>query len=235
MPRLWHADAVGGVMIMDRLRGVSLPQAKERMSGPELLALRREIGALSARVNTVDGERFGYPRKSGRTGSDNWATSFLAMLDDLLADAAEFDAPLPRPAAEIRAVVAAHRPLLDEVERPALVHFDLWDGNIFVEQGETGWRVEGFIDGERAFYGDALAELVSLLFVSDEEIAAVIDGFLGRELTDDERRRLAMYQVYLWLILLTEGGVRGYDAEQLAAQRSWATENLVRDLAFLEA
>ncbi|WP_026925236.1 phosphotransferase family protein [Glycomyces arizonensis] len=235
MPRLWHTDAVGGVMIMDRLKGISLPKAKERMSGPELLALRREIGALSARLNTADGERFGYPRKSGRTGSDSWAASFMAMMDDLLADADEFDAPLPRPAAEIRRIVAAHRPLLDAVERPALVHFDLWDGNIFVEPGESGWRVEGFIDGERAFYGDALAELVSLLFVSDEEAAAVIDGFLGRELTDDERRRLSLYQVYLWLILITECEVRGFEPEQTAAQRSWATENLVRDLAFLES
>lgn len=235
MPEVQHADVAAGLMIMERLSGVSLPKAKEEMTGPELLALRREIGALSARIGAVEGERFGYPRKSGRTMSERWSTSFSAMVGDVLADADELGAPLPRPAAEIRDIVAGHRSLLDEVQRPSLVHFDLWDGNVFVERGETGWAVEGFIDGERAFYGDALAELVSLKFVSDEEITAVVDGFLGRELTAGEERRVRLYQVYLWLILITECEVRGFNPEQTASQRSFGTENLIRDLAYLES
>jgi aminoglycoside phosphotransferase (APT) family kinase protein len=213
VPKVWHADRAAGVMIMDRLSGASLPKAKESMTRPELLALRREIGALSARIGAIEGSRFGYPRRSGRTMSDRWSTSFLSMVDDVLADAEEFGAELPRPAAAIRETVAGHRSLLDEVDRPSLVHFDLWDGNVFVERTDVDWRVEGVIDGERAFYGDPLAELVSLLFVSEEEAAAVFDGYLGREPTAEERRRLLLYQVYLWLILVVECEVRGFDSE----------------------
>ncbi|MEU5156843.1 phosphotransferase [Glycomyces sp. NPDC021274] len=235
MPALHYGDPEGGVMIIDRLEGVTLPNARADMSDEDFLAVRREAGALSARFATVTGERFGYPRKSGRTVADTWSASFLAMVDDVLADIAENGSPLPRPAEEIRAVVAAETDLLDEVTRPALVHFDLWDGNIFVVRGESGWRVEAFIDGERAFYGDPIAELVSLTFGSDEEQAASVEGFLGRRMTAGEERRLALYRVYLMLILVAECEVRGFDEEQTAHQRGWSTESLVANLALLEA
>jgi aminoglycoside phosphotransferase (APT) family kinase protein len=158
------------------------------------------------------------------------------MIDDVLADNADFAIELPRPAAEIRAAVAAHRPLLDAVTRPALVHFDLWDGNIFVHQGDSGWEVEGLIDGERAFYGDALAELVWLTgFIPPEERAAVLDGYLGRELTDDEQRRLCLYRIYVWLILTCEGTARGYPPKEIAERHAWSSEMLDKDLAVLES
>ncbi|WP_168801520.1 phosphotransferase family protein [Glycomyces buryatensis] len=236
MPKVWHTDAEAGLMIMDRLTGVSLAQTAEGIDEAEKLVLRREIGELSARIVTVSGERFGYPRKDGRTRSGSWAESFTAIVDDILADIADREAPLPRSADEIRRLVTGDRALLDEVDRPALVHFDLWDGNIFVQRGENGWHVDGFIDGERALYGDPLAELVSLItFIPPAEAAAVVDGFLGRALTDAEERRLCLYRIYLWLILIVECDVRGYEPERTAGQVKWATEGLVKDLGALEA
>lgn len=235
MPALHFGDPEGGVMIIDRLKGVTLPNAKADMSPADLLSVRREIGALSARYATVTGERFGYPRKDGRTVADTWSESFFAMVDDVLADIAEHGSPLPRRAEEIAAIVAAERDLLDEVTRPALVHFDLWDGNVFVVQDESGWRVEAFIDGERAFYGDPIAEIVSLAFGSDEEKAAAVDGFLGREMTAGEQRRLALYRIYLMLILIAECDVRGFDEELNANQLEWSTKSLVANLALLES
>lgn len=234
MPKLHYGDPECGVMIIDRLKGVTLPNAKADMSQADLLAVRREIGVLSARYATVTGERFGYPRKDGRTVADTWSESFFAMIDDVLADIAEHGSPLPRPVEEIAAMIAAEKDLLDEVTRPALVHFDLWDGNVFVERTESGWRVEAFIDGERALYGDPIAEIVSLAFGSDEERAAAVDGFLGREMTAGEQRRLALYRIYLMLILIAECDVRGFDEEQTAHQLEWSTESLVTNLAFLE-
>lgn len=235
MPRLHYADPEGGVMIMDRLGGVPLPTAKDEIPESDRLPLRREIGALGARFATVTGERFGYARKDGRTGADTWSASFQMMIDDVLADIAEHGSPLPRPAEEIRALVAAEHDLLDEVTRPALVHFDLWDGNVFVEKTESVWRVEAFIDGERALYGDPIAELVSLALGPDDERAAVVDGFLGRAMTAGEERRLALYRIYLMLILVAECDVRGFDAELTENQTMWATKSLVANLELLES
>ena len=50
-----------------------------------------------------------------------------------------------------------------------LVHFDLWDGNILVESDPAGHRIGALIDAERAFWGDPLAEFVSLALFGDIE------------------------------------------------------------------
>lgn len=229
MPRLWHADPEGGVMIIDRLEGVPLFKVRSEIPAAEFPALRKEIGAQAARFASVTGERFGYPYRDGRMAADTWSAAFLAMTDDILADIEEQDTSLPRPVAEVRAMFEAQRDLLDDVTRPALIHFDLWDGNIFVRRNGTGWEFEAFIDGERAFYGDPVAELVSLQMIPEAEFASVVDGFLGRPMTAGEERRLALYRMYIMLILVAECKVRGFDAETEANQLKWATATLERD------
>ncbi|MEV2240808.1 hypothetical protein [Micromonospora sp. NPDC049891] len=59
--------------------------------------------------------------------------------------------------------------------------------------------MEGIIDGERAFYGDPIAELVSLaVFAEPAGVPGPLPGYLGRDhLTDAERDRLRLYQMYL--------------------------------------
>lgn len=236
LPRMWHADADAGVMVMERLRGVSFEQAKQTMAAEHVLAVRHELGRIAAAVTAITGERFGYPRRDGRTCSSSWRESFLHFVDDILADVTATDRPLARPATEIRELVVRHAPLLDAVTAPALVHFDLWDGNVFVLADGDGWQVEGIIDGERAFYGDPIAELVSLTsFVPEEQAATAVDGFLGRPLTAPEQVRLTLYRTYLWLILVAETAVRGYPEKENGELLAWAGERLAADLDALAA
>lgn len=242
LPKLWYADPDGGVMIMDRLGGISFEVAKKDMPDADLLRVRREIGRWSRRITEIPGPLFGYVRseladsRSSGTTAKVWSGAFLAMIADILADAAEMDRKLPRPVSEIADVFERQRGSLDGVTEPRLIHYDLWDGNVFVREYADGWHVEGFIDGERAFYGDPIAELVSLIsFIPADEAAAVVDGFLGRALTGDEELRLAMYRSYLWLILLCEAPTRQYPPEFEAELHAWVTDRLVADLAQLDA
>jgi aminoglycoside phosphotransferase (APT) family kinase protein len=236
LPRLWYADPAGGVMIMDRFEGVSFDLAKKDMPEADLLRVRHEIGQWSRRITEIPGELFGYPRLDGRTRKKGWRESFLEMIADILTDAAEMRRVLPRTVSEVSAAFERHGPALDGVTEPRLIHYDLWDGNVFVRKQADGWRVEGFIDGERAFYGDPLAELVSLIsFIRPEEAAAVVDGFLGRELTAGEELRLALYRSYLWLILLCEAPTRDYPPEFEQELHGWVTERLIADLALMDA
>jgi fructosamine-3-kinase len=181
--------------------------------------LHHQLGTAIGRLHAATGEGFGYPLRGSNTWRSTWREAFLAMVEDILADAVRLGTQLPGPPDEVRARIARHGHLLDAVDRPALVHFDLWDGNVFVAPGHDGWRLTGMIDGERALFGDPYAEFVSIaLFRDIRELPQVLDGYaeitgVPVEFTDDVRIRIALYTCYLYLIIVTEGPTRGYDPE----------------------
>ncbi|MEU6549528.1 aminoglycoside phosphotransferase family protein [Streptomyces sp. NPDC046915] len=182
----------------------------------ERAALRTELGRQVARLHRVTGRGFGYP--SGALGplAGDWRTAFTAMLDAVLDDARRYGARLPRPADEVARVVGAAYGALDEVTVPGLVHFDLWPGNILLDRSAGEVRIGGLIDGERMFWGDPLADFVSLALLGDiGKDEAFLAGYReagGRVGFDTAARlRLALYRAYLYLIMLTETVPRGAD------------------------
>ncbi|MEU5116432.1 aminoglycoside phosphotransferase family protein [Streptomyces longwoodensis] len=208
-------------------------------------ALRRELGAVTARLHTLtapDG-RFGYPAPEAALSAPDWPTAFTAMVDALLQDAADAQdaagaAPLTSPLdvspAVIRALVAEGKGVLGEVTEPRLVHFDLWPGNVFVDvpgggEGPRAPRITGIIDHERAFWGDPVAELVSLAFGGDtgpdsDLVAGYTEAGGHLDFTPAVRHRLALYRLYLGLLLVVECGPRGYVGDHLAFCRRTLAE-----------
>jgi aminoglycoside phosphotransferase (APT) family kinase protein len=236
LPKLHAADPDLGYLLIDRLGGQSLDTVRQAMKPAQLERVRRELGGICTQLHTVSGPLFGYPRRDGRTRSPSWRTSFLTIVDDVLADAVEYRRELPAPAPAIGKLINRHAGLLDDVTTPTLVHFDLWDGNVFVipDPDTDGYVVEGIIDGERAFYGDPIAELVSLaLFTDPEQLPGLLPGYLGRSLTDRERTRLRLYTSYLYLIILTEDATRGFDPAGHEPIRRATLERLDAELTAL--
>jgi aminoglycoside phosphotransferase (APT) family kinase protein len=165
-------------VFLSRLPGSSLRTLRDRMSLEELGEVRTELAKLAARLHTVTGTAFGYPLRSSRSWQPTWRASFSAMVDDLVSDAVRLGSELPARPEGIAALLHRHDDTLDDVERPALVHFDLWDGNVFVDRAPGGrWRITGLIDGERAFFGDPVAEFVSLALYRD--LAEIPDSSPG--------------------------------------------------------
>jgi fructosamine-3-kinase len=120
--------------------------------------------------------------------------------------------PLPVEPARIRAVVAAHTDLLATVTRPALLHFDLWDGNVLADpDGHLG----GLVDGERYLFGDPLVDFVSpALFrdMFDEPDHPFLAGYRCVRpfpVDDGVRRRVWLYAVHLYLLMTVEFPSRG--------------------------
>ncbi|WP_043455254.1 phosphotransferase family protein [Streptomyces fulvoviolaceus] len=186
----------------------------------ERAPLRRELGRQLARLHTVTGPGYGYP--SGALGplAPDWRTAFTAMLEAILDDARYYMARLPRSVDQITYMLEAAYPALDEVTVPALVHFDLWDGNILLDRPSDGEaRIGGLIDGERMFWGDPLADFVSLALLGDikkdEPFLAGYREAGGRAVFDPPARlRLALYRAYLYLIMLTETNPRAVDVDK---------------------
>jgi aminoglycoside phosphotransferase (APT) family kinase protein len=226
----------GGYLVMTECPGSPWQGIVPPPAGQERDELRAELGRQVARLHTITGTGFGYPSAAFGPLRESWREAFGGMVDAVLADAARFAVTLPRPAAEIRDLFGARAGLLDEVTTPALVHFDLWDGNILVEPGPGGRRLGALIDAERAFWGDPLADLVSLaLFHDIEQDAAFLRGYRdeGGKVTfaPAERDRIALYRAYLHLIMLIEAVPRRCDDERLAWLHGFAFEPLAETLA----
>lgn len=204
-------------------------------------ALRRELGRQVARLHTVSGPGYGYPSRALGPLAPDWRTAFAGMVEAILDDARDYAARLPRSVEQVAGALRAGYPALDEVTVPALVHFDLWDGNILVDRPADGEpRIGGLIDGERMFWGDPLADFVSLALLGDiTRDEAFLAGYReegGRaEFDAPARVRLALYRAYLYLIMLTETVPRAVDDEKERWVQSAVAPELVAALDEIEA
>ena len=165
---------------------------------PDNDPVREQLGAVVAELHRISGPHFGYT--GGRAAAGDWPSAFGAILDGLRADAAAWNVPLP----DLDGLVDRHRERLAEVTRPALLHFDLWDGNILF----VGDRLTGLVDGERFLYGDPLIDFVSpALFrrIEDEPDNPFMRGYGPTEL---DSIRLGLYRVFLYVLMLAEGPSR---------------------------
>ncbi|MFE0318181.1 phosphotransferase, partial [Streptomyces albogriseolus] len=114
--------------------------------------------------------------------------------------------------------------------------FDLWPGNILVDRPADGRaRIGGLIDGERMFWGDPLADFVSLALLDDiRRDDAFLAGYAeeGGPVVLDEgaRLRLALYGAYLDLIMLTETVPRAVGAEDARRVRERVGPHLTATL-----
>ncbi|MFD3684806.1 phosphotransferase family protein [Nocardiopsis sp. NPDC058631] len=216
VPEVVHADfgheVVGSdLLLMTRLPGQTLYSRRRRTGKTEWDGLRAELGGLVADLHQITGDAFGYPQAGL---APNWRTAFLSMVDAVLADARRFAAPLPAPVDRVSDLVRAQAHLLDDVHTPVLVHFDLWAGNILTDDTRHGPVITGLVDGERAFWGDPLAEMVSLALFGDiADDPAFLEGYRAAggvmDLDTRTRRRLALYRCYLYLVMLVEAVPRG--------------------------
>ncbi|MEH1128184.1 phosphotransferase family protein [Micromonospora sp. CPCC 206061] len=216
--------------------GTDLNTSKDGLTAAQVAVARAEIAALTARLHTITGPGYGYPLRESRSWRPTWRAAFGAMVDDLLADASRLNKPLPTSPERIGELLRRHADVLDDVDRPALVHFDLWDGNVFID---TDGRVTGLIDGERAFFGDPVAEFVSLALFRDlsdapELLAGYAEGSGAPfALTSSVRRRLNLYTTYLYVIMAIEGATRGWQGPERDRYEAWLGERLEAQLALL--
>jgi aminoglycoside phosphotransferase (APT) family kinase protein len=220
LPAVTHAgfghDGASDFLLMTELPGQPWPAVTDRIDDGQRQRLRRELGRIVAGLHGMTGSGFGYPV---RPLAASWRTAFGDMLGTILAEADQYRVTLPLPTDVIRRRAARHEGVLDEVTTAVLVHFDLWDGNILVDLDGNAPRIGGLIDAERAFWGDPLADFVSLALLGDiRQDEAFLAGYREAggpaRLDAMSRVRLALYRSYLYLIMLVEAVPRRYNGPQ---------------------
>ena len=228
----------GEFFLMTELPGQPWPSVEEGLSDSQRQRLRGDVGRLVAGLHTITGTSFGYPSRALGPLAATWRAAFGGMLDAVLADAESFGATLPHPLGTIRNLTAAHADALDEVTTPVLVHFDLWDGNILVDSCTGTPRISGLIDAERAFWGDPLADFVSLALLSDiRRDQPFLNGYRqagGPVVLDASSEvRLALYRSYLYLIMLAEMTPRTFTPAERRRREAMVIPALAAELDIL--
>lgn len=226
------------VLVLSRLQGTNLSEASRSINTAATLRVLGELGEAVGRVHGLSASGFGYPFRQQRFWHGSWSDAFGAMLAALIDDADRFAVDLPVPARRLQEFVQACRPALDEVTVPALVHFDLWDGNLLVGAPSGGSRLSGIVDAERAMYADPAFELPSLALsrALDRE-GGFLAGYAraGRafEPTASLEARVALYTVYLYLVMLVEAAPRHYPKADAKRNRDRCVSAIASQLAML--
>ncbi|WP_099204414.1 phosphotransferase family protein [Scatolibacter rhodanostii] len=190
---------------MERISGNSLSSLKEQLQPAELSSIYAQTGKINRQINELTNIYFGLPGQPSLQG-DDWYGVFFAMMRALVQDTKKSGIEISISLEELLALLQEDKSIFTEVKRPSLVHWDIWDGNIFIENG----KITGLIDWERCLWGDFLMEVG---FRSYSQSADFLNGYGKTHFTVAEKRRIYYYDIYLLIIAAQEHVYRGYEAD----------------------
>jgi aminoglycoside phosphotransferase (APT) family kinase protein len=212
--------------VMEHCAGKLLSPLRSHLDLDAQRAIDAQLARYLASMNGITTQHFGRPDATA-THDSVWSLAFARLVDDVLADAIDAGVPLPSSPSAIADLVALHSNPLDAVTEPHLVHWDLWDPNVFVDPDTL--EVVGLIDFERALWADPLMEAQ---FTGQRTHSPILDAY-GERLFDQPqavtRRRL--YDLYLYLVMTVECAYRNYpsdDIENMARPRLSTTIDELR-------
>ncbi len=232
VPEIYYYDTAldlcdSEYFFMAKLEGENYHHLKKSLP-PEMVGqIDRQIGAIVREINGFQGQYFGLDGNPDlRAGT--WKEAFLKLCEAALEDGRVKNAEYGFSADEIRAAILKHLPTLEAVTTPVMVHWDLWDPNIFVRDG----RVTGILDFERVMWAEPLME-AHFRALSWEGVTQQMVGYGKTTFTQEEQRRCALYTLYLGLVMKTECYYRHYGTDEIsnmalgviAPTMQWLREN----------
>ncbi|MFC5471808.1 phosphotransferase family protein [Cohnella suwonensis] len=198
-----HEICEAEYFFIEKLPGASYHSLSNELSDSAKEQIDYQIGQYNARINGIVGERFGYFGQADKQGLI-WFDVFKSMLQDAIRDADALHIDLQCDTRVLMELLERDKAYLDEVTEPRLVHWDLWAGNVFIEQG----TVTGFIDFERCLWADVFMEVGFRTFANNKYF---LQGYGIGQLTRNQSKRSRWYDMYLFLISALECDYRHYE------------------------
>jgi aminoglycoside phosphotransferase (APT) family kinase protein len=163
VPRILMADFTHQIIERDYMfqtfmEGEQWEQIKNEFTSEEKMVLWRQLGAITKKIHSVQGNTFG---KFGRQFSSwsqavtHWLTIIMRELEDAHLDVTDIRAILD--------MAQAHNLLLDEITRPHFLHGDLWLVNILVKCDAGEPKIVAVLDSDGASWGDPMADWTMFL------------------------------------------------------------------------
>ena len=221
-PRVLVSDEEGLMLgtpyfFMEKLEGKSLNSIKQQLTELQLHEIYKEVGRILYKVNQIECPCFGYPGQKDFQGG-NWFSTFKQMLEAGIGDARSGKVDLKISIEALWKQLEKDRSIFEEVTIPRLVHWDCWDGNIFVADG----KVTGIIDWERCLWADPLMEANMRTYADNTWF---LEGYGKESWTKQEKRRALWYDVYQLLLMSLECEYRQYETMEMY---DWASALLVQ-------
>jgi len=214
------------LFVMEHCPGTLLSSIRPTLDTDRQRFVDAQLARYLREMNAIASATFGLQAPQAPAFT-RWSDAFVHLVDDVLTDGSVMGVELPASDAELRSLVRGQLDALDEVTEARFVHWDLWDGNVFVDP--TSLAVLGVIDFERALWGDPLMEVQFSTRIGDPAFLAAY-GEPVSEAPGAVRRRL-LYDLYLFLIMVIETAYRHYptdDLERFARQRLAVTLERLR-------
>lgn len=190
-----------GYFVMERIEGENWIFIKDGMSKTEKDIIHNEIGVIHKNMSSIKNEKFGLLGDSKRF--DTLYEFFNMLMCNVLDDVDARDIEIGVPKNAILAQLEKDQFAFDEVKVPSLVHWDMWEGNIFVKNN----HVSGVIDWERAMWGEPFMDDRFRRHSRNEEF---LKGYGQKDFSNNEMRRINWYDVFLFITMMAEVTYRQY-------------------------
>lgn len=199
---------------METLKGDNLNLIRENLTPKETAQINYETGRIARKLTAVQNRQFGFLGDQQRF--DHLYDFVQKMLNNLIEDAARENIPLGVHEGALLDALARDKSCFYEVTQPTLVHWDMWEGNIFVKEG----HVTGVIDWERALWGEAYMDD---RFRRHTRNGDFLRGYGKTDFSAPEIKRITWYDIILYLTMMIEVTYRKYDDD---GQYHWAKRML---------
>lgn len=199
---------------MEKLQGSNFWLAKNKMTAEEIAAIDTEIGQIARELTHINNAEFGFLGEEKRY--DSLFAFVKQMLVNLISDAKQRDIDILYDGQMLLNQLENDKAAFDTIHQATLVHWDMWEGNVFVKDG----HVSGIIDWERAMWGEPFMDD---RFRMHSRRQAFLEGFGQTAFSADERKRLRWYDIILYLTMMIEVFYREFDDQ---GQYWWAREKL---------
>ncbi len=206
----------GDYFFMEKLPGINYRFIKENLPEETNRTIARQIGEISRQLCSITNPEFGFLGDVKRF--DHLSGFVHVMLQNLISDGQKKSVDLGCDAKQLLAEFENEKHIFDEVSTATLVHWDMWEGNVFVE----GDQVSGIIDWERAMWGEALMDDRFRKHSRDRDF---LEGFGKQDFTEFELKRLRWYDIILYLTMMIEVFYREFEDK---GQYYWAKEQLLK-------
>lgn len=215
---------------MSKLEGIPLNHIKN-IDQDTRKDIYIQLAKILGQIHNIKGSTFGYISMEEACRDKNYFDAFMvsvkAIIDDGKAKTNEF----PIPIRDLEALFNKCSHAFNEVKIPSMVHFDLWDGNIFVLEDKDGIQIEGIIDFERGFYGDPSADFAQVIGYMEldngHEFIHTYNKYAKDKIVYNQNMaiRTCAYRLYLFLIMYVECFYRDVEGS-FEPQKKWVREEI---------